>query len=243
MVLSVSSSVSNIVDNSDNYIIQSEEIEDVYFLGDYISKDVVYEDELTFSNKYTGVITMPIETIELSLSGYISGDILEKGKVINDYVIPYDLRIREIGDGYIVVDNLEETKIYMHFLPSFKIENINNLSINAKYYSAYLDIVDINFYFDTSLGEYAVELKVNNEGDILNFAKVSVYVDYIKYIDGLFVNSSYLYNDQLGDYVYKVINIKGIEFYKRIDVTILDIESGFSKIEGDLNDGNVIIQI
>ena len=243
MLFVATNNVSNNIGGSNQHVVQTEDLKDVYPLCDFISEDYVYEDELLFSSFYMGNFDIPTATIDLSLSNYRTGDILKKGQVINEYVIPYDLIIVEIYDDHIVVNNLDETKVHLDFLPSFKIESDSNISINIRNPRTSFNLFDCDFHFDSTIGKYSVEMKVDNDGKYINHETVIVDVNYIKHIDGLFVVNSYIYHDQLGDYVYKVIDIKGKDFYKKVYITVLENQGDFTKIEGDINGNNIIVKI
>lgn len=134
--------------------------------------------------------------------------------------------------------------MFVFFFPISKIQDYSNFDISIKY--AINFNIEINYYdfkFNKDSGLYDVKINISNNGEIINLSNIRVYLTYHEKKEGLFINKSYLYQDNVGNYINKLINIRGTDYYKKIYVNVLEGFGNYYKISGDVNGNNVIIEL
>lgn len=217
--------------------------DDLVLLDDYKNKDIIYYNEIPYYHEF--ISQAIIENYELPFfsNSIKTGDIYLKDQVIGNFNIPYNLRVIKILDNTILVENLDNTIVNFTFLPKFKIKNYSNFKFSIKHLGEIIDIEDYEFKFNKDSGLYDATLKMVNNGIILNSATIRINLTYHEEQEGLFVDKSYLYRDNIGNFVYKSVNIRGVNYYKKVYVSILEEYDSYYKISGEVNGNNVIIEL
>lgn len=217
--------------------------DDLVLLNDYKNKDIIYFNEIPYY--YEFISQAIIKNYELPyFSNYIrTGDIYLKNQVIENFSIPYNLRVIEILENTILVENLDETFVEFSFLPKFKIKKYSNFSFSIKHLGAIIETENYEFDFNKDSGLYNVTLKILNNGIILNSSTIRINLTYHEEQEGLFIDKSYVYQDNDGDFINKAINIRGVSYYKKVYINILKEYDGYYEISGEVNGNNVIIKL
>jgi hypothetical protein len=228
---------------NDNQIVERPISDDYSLLINYVSQSTVYKDKIGYNTTIRRTASMPLETLSLYSEDLKIGDIIEKDEVINNFVVPYDMRIRSINGNQMVVENLSKTYIDFPFSPTYKVYDQQNLSFSVKYFGKNFEVLDYSVNYSTLDGGYLISLHVKNGGYLLNGADCTVTVVYALNLEGLFVESSYIYGDGTEFFVYKLFNINRVDYYKKIKVEILDVIGTYSKVSGALNEKNVIFAL
>ncbi len=217
--------------------------DDLILLNDYKNKDIVYFNEIPYYYESVSEAIIGNDEIPYFSNSIKTGDIYFKDQVIGNFSIPYNLRVIKILGNTILVENLETTIVKFSFFPNFKIKNYSNFTFSIKYLGETIDIEDYTFKFNQDSGLYDVTLKLLNKGTILNSATIRINLEYQEEQKGLFIDKSYIYQDNIGNFVYKSVNIRGAIYYKKVYVNILEEYGSYYKISGELNGNNVVIKL
>lgn len=211
-------------------------------LDDYESMTIVYADKLPFYYETRCRAEITPYVLPLFKSGIKTGDLYQKGEVIEDYTIPFDLRVINILDDEILVENLEQTFLTLSLFPYYKIQKTDNIEFSITYLGKNVFVQNYEMQFDITSGKYVFSIRLINSGFVLNQSNLKVSMTYNEEIQGLFVDKNYVFYDNGNPYVIKVFNISGISYIKRIYVDIIREYHGFYEVNGELNGNNVIIR-
>ena len=207
-------------------------------LNDYKSKDAVYLNEINYSYYFYLNAIVNNEELPYFSKKIKSGDVYLKGTIIDNFTIPYTLRIIKITKDTILVENLEKTFLNFSIFPNFKIYDYSNFD----FLDLSNEIEDYNIKFNKETGLYDFSVRVFNEGNLLNSSMVYLSVKYHEKRDGLYVKDEYVFQDNIGFFVYKMFVMDKSKYYKKVYVNILDKYNGYYQVSGDLNGNNAIIK-
>lgn len=225
-------------------IITQKNNNDLVLLNNYKNKDIIYHNEILYYYEFVSHAEISCYELPCFSKDIKVGDILLENCVIEEYIIPYNLRVFKIMNDKIIVEKLDTTVVCFSFFPISKIQDYSNFDISIKY--AINFNIEINYYdfkFNKDSGLYDVKINISNNGEIINLSNIRVYLTYHEKKEGLFINKSYLYQDNVGNYINKLINIRGTDYYKKIYVNVLEGFGNYYKISGDVNGNNVIIEL
>ncbi|MGM9858907.1 MAG: hypothetical protein ACI311_06650 [Bacilli bacterium] len=231
------------VDQISGDIITQDIDEQLVLLKEYDSRDKVYLNSLPYQNEFVTKVKINEYSLPITNDSIKGGDIFLKNSCIGDYKVTYDLRIMEIYNDHVIVENLEETYLEISYMPHYKIDNFDNFTFTLKYIADNPRMVKKDCYFDTVKGMYVIKLTIANNGKILSYSTARVTISYGMTIEGLYINQKYVYQDDDGTFVYKVINLKGTEYYSKIYIDIIDSYNDYFKIQGEINGNNVIVRL
>lgn len=224
---------------NDIYILPISTNENLQELQSFQYKGRVYEDEIIITDEYNGVVNIPSEVLHFNTSNYKNGDILEKGILIDSFQTPYRLRIRKIFEDSVLVENIDRTLLSINILPLHPIQK-TDVKLSC------LDKTEINDYqisFDEQKEGYIITAIIDNDGAILSSMTKRIKVEYGIKKTGKYVKKDFVYEDIVGKYINKVVNIRGVEFITRVYIDTIDTFNEFILVNGEIYDKNIIVKL
>lgn len=227
------------IHSNDIYILPISTNENLQELQSFQYKGRVYEDEIIITDEYNGVVNIPSEVLQFNTSNYKNGDILEKGIMIDGFQTPYRLRIRKIFEDSVLVENIDRTMLSINIFPLQPIQKKDvKLSCPDK-----IIIEDYQISFDEQKESYIITALINNDGTILNSIFKRIKVEYGIKKTGKYVKKDFVYEDMVGKYINKVVNIRGVEFVTRVYIDTIDTFNEFILVNGEIYDKNIIVKL
>ena len=227
---------------TDGILVTQKIDDDLIKLNSYQGKDKIYLNNIPHYNNIVAKAQIKSYELPCFSSSIKAGDIYLKNQIIEGYRIPYDLRVIKKMDKAILADNLETTYASFSFLPKFKYINKDNFKFVIKHLETEINMENYEFTFNKDIGLYTVTLKLTNNGRILNSANIRIDFTYYEEQEGLFIDKSYLYQDNIGNFINKYMSINGENYYKKVYVEILKKSNNYYKISGKVNGNNIIIK-
>ncbi|MEG1565559.1 MAG: hypothetical protein RR342_02310 [Bacilli bacterium] len=209
----------------------------------FINKDFVYRDGVSNKRNFYEPIKMALTTIDLNCNKFKNGDIVKKGDIVDGNPAPFTFRIRKINLDSTLVENLEDATIIINFFNSYFIDP-NDYNVKTVFMGVPVKMTSKDLFFNEQTKSYNLVLKCDNlDGRLLNNAKCTITITTIKKIEGLFVKSDYIFNDNFGDFVYKFANINFNDYYTKVYVNVRNGYFDFVNVEGDLYEKNIILRL
>lgn len=210
-------------------------------LEDYKEKTRVMADYLNVSYDRYSRIVIPRTDLDFNSDKLILGLVYQKGTVVDNWTVPFNLRIYAKDGQRITVEKLDETYTVMPFLPQVMFDSFDNLHfiISRK---ALLS-TDYDYEYSTEAGKFIFNVRFqNSSGKLLNGEKQLVTLEYGRTMPGIFIPTAFCLKEENTYYVYKVVTLNRKTYYKKIEVKLLKTFEGFCQIAGPLNADNIIVR-
>lgn len=237
-LLSKQLSSNNSANLSDIIVAPFKEFDGKTLLENYEYKGKVKNGEIKLKEKYFSHLNIPQEFLIFDTTGLKNGNILNNGSVVNNFTIPFKLRIRKIMENGALVDNIGEAELLFNFVPK---KPLDPEDLKISYREKVLE--SFKMEFDYEKGVYLVKVLFPVGGGTFENGLYELEAEYTIKKEGLFILKDMVYYDAGGSFVYKIYLLRGYEYYSKVYTEIIDEYENYFSIQGGISDKNTIVKL
>ena len=175
-------------------------------------------------------------------------EILEKGSQIilldnSVFVTPSKFRVIDIKNNLVVVEDLENITCSINLSDSFSMDQYKNIEFYTNINNKKVILEPTNYKFIEKNLQYEITLKIPNDINVFSNQAIRVYAQTTYFIEGMFVYSSFIQEDENGLFIYKTIVLNNERLFKPIYIEKIGEISEYSIIKSnELSESNMVIK-
>lgn len=175
-------------------------------------------------------------------------EILEKGSQIilldnSVFVTPSKFRVIDIKNNLVVVEDLENITCSINLSDSFSMDQYKNIEFYTNINNKKVILEPTDYKFIEKNLQYKITLKIPNDINVFSNQAIRVYAQTTYFIEGMFVYSSFIQEDENGLFIYKTIILNNERLFKPIYIEKIGEISEYSIIKSnELSESNMVIK-
>lgn len=216
-----------------------------------ITKDYNYDYDYVYLGKIKSeeTIESQVKLSEYSITAnnenlFHVNAIYKKGDSIDGTVIEYDSRVVKINGKTIYLENLEKAFVSFYMRSLEKVSSDINFDFDVRVFGEIVEVQEYDISYDQAKNRFLATLSIDNSYYMTSGFPVKV--KYHKYVslepEKKYVLKDYVVRDGDEYYLLKLIRFNQFSYYRRIPISVLEEQDHYYMIEGELNDGNVIVK-